>query len=105
MESVATLTVNSVDTIQFVNTDPQAVQDSPTLLVQSGIWGADGREESGVIFDVSGNQTPLLTPQDARKLAKWLTRAADAMDGVKHSDKKHKARRHYETDDDEYGQY
>lgn len=98
---MATLVENTPTSIRFVNTESGSTKDAPSLLVEAGDWDAGDHVESGVVFDISGRQTPMLTPTDARKLAKWLTRAADIVEGVKHSDKKNKPRHtHYEEDDD-----
>jgi hypothetical protein len=52
------------------------------------------------VIDVYGSQAPLLTPADARKLAKWLNKAADELEGPKSSKKPGHKQRHYEEDDD-----
>lgn len=101
---MATLVENRPDSIQYVNAAGVNVKDAPTLIVQSGDWQVGDHVEAGVVFDAFGEQPPILTAADARKLAKWLTRAADNLDGVKNSDKKSKHRhQHYEQDDiDDY---
>lgn len=100
---MATIVENHPDIIQFVNSVATGNKDVPTLAVQSGDWQVDDHVESGIVFDAYGPQPPILTSSDARKLAKWLNRAADSLDGVKNSDKKNKHRHHYEQDDiDEY---
>lgn len=100
---MATVVENRPDSLVFVNGLSADKKESPTLAVQAGDWEAGDHVESGIAFDTYGPQPPLLTPADARKLAKWLNRAADSLDGVKHSDKKNKHRHHYEQDDiDEY---
>jgi len=96
---VATLAENTPHSIQFVNADGS--KNSPTLSVQAGDWDAGDHVESGIVFDTFGEQAPILSAADARKLAKWLTRAADIVDGVKNYDKKSKPRHHYEEDDDD----
>jgi len=96
---VASLTVNNPQTIEFVNL-LGADAENPTLNVQAGEWSANSSSMSGIVFDVFGEQAPLLTSSDARKLAKWLTRAADSLEGVKNSGKKNKPRRHYNEADD-----
>lgn len=101
---MATLVENNPTAIQFVNVE-QGTKNAPTLTVQAGDWDAGDHVESGIVFDTFGNQAPMLTAADARKLAKWLQRAADDVEGVKHSDKKHKARHHYEEDDDDINDY
>jgi hypothetical protein len=95
---VSTVVVNKPDHIEFKNiTSAQSPADSPTVSFQSGDWDAGNHTETGIVVDVFGAQLPLLSPADARKLAKWLTRAADEIDGCK-SAKKRKPR--YEPDDD-----
>lgn len=101
---MATVVVNRPDLIEFRNIVPKApAGSSPTLVAQSGTWQAENNtEESGIVFDVGGDNAPLLTPQDARKLAKWLVKAADDIEGVADK-KKNKHKRHWgEDDDDEY---
>jgi hypothetical protein len=97
---VATLVENNPTSIQFMNVE-NGSKDAPTLTVQAGDWDAGDHVESGIIFDTAGNQVPMLSAADARKLAKWLTRAADIVEGVKNSDKKNKTRHRYEEDDDD----
>jgi len=95
---VATLVENQPDSILYVNATSSGQKDAPTLSVQAGDWEVGDHVEAGVVFDTTGPQPPILTAADARKLAKWLSRAADSLDGVKHSDKK-KNRHYYEQDD------
>lgn len=100
---MATIAQNDDDSISFVNfqagKDPKT---SPTLLVQAGDWDfSDDGFATGFTFLVTGDVTPLLTPSDARKLAKWLSRVADLLEGTKTSDSKKKRKRHYDDDDDE----
>jgi hypothetical protein len=98
---VATVVVNTPDLIEFKNILAGAnPKESPTVTAQSGSWDAGGHSESGVVIDVYGSQAPLLTPSDARKLAKWLNKAADELDGPKASKKPGYKQRHYEEDDD-----
>jgi hypothetical protein len=100
---VATVVVNTPDAIEFANISENAKQNQPTLSVQVGEWEADNRVDVGVVVDTYGSQLPILTSNDARKLAKWLVRAADILDGVKNSAKKSRPRTHYEVDDpDDY---
>jgi hypothetical protein len=99
---VATVVVNTPDHVEFKNLAVgQKPESVPTLLVQAGIWEAkNGSKENGVIFDVTGAELPLLTAADARKLSRWLARAADTLDGGRK--KSDKSRRHYDTDDEPY---
>lgn len=107
---MATIAVNNDGMIQFVNFIADASGrgnqiDAPTLVVQSGEWQNDSATEAGVVFDVAGDQAPILDSKDARKLAKWLQRAADILDGTKNSTRKNKARNYYEDEDDDFAQY
>jgi hypothetical protein len=101
---VATLVENTSNSIRFTNVE-NGTENAPTLLVQAGDWDAGDHIEGGVVFDTFGEQAPMLTAADARKLAKWLTRAADIVEGVKHSDKKNKARHRYQEDEDDINDY
>lgn len=101
---MATLVENTPSSIQFCNAE-QGIKNAPTLSVQAGDWEAGDHIEAGIVFDTFGDQAPMLTAADARKLAKWLTRAADIVEGVKHSDKKNKTRHRYEEDDDDINDY
>lgn len=100
---MATVVVNKPDHIEFKNVTPgEAVDNAPTVLAQAGSWEvAVGRGEAGVMFDVYGSAAPLLTPADARKLAKWLNRAADDLEGTRKKYNKNKQHRHYEDDSDD----
>jgi len=99
---VATVVVNKPDHIEFSNVNAaKSPVDSPTVSFQAGEWDADNYTEAGIVIDVFGAQLPLLSPTDARKLAKWLVRAADDLEGVK-SDKKRKHRPRQEEDDEPY---
>lgn len=100
---MATIVVNKPDHIEFKNvTTSEAVDNAPTVLAQAGNWEvAAGRGEAGVMFDVYGTAAPILTPADARKLAKWLNRAADELEGTRKKSNKNKQHWHYEDDADE----
>ncbi len=99
---MATVVVNNPDHIEFRNVNAtKANDDSPTVSFQSGEWRADNYVEAGIVVDVFGSQLPLLSPTDARKLAKWLNRAADDIEGVK-TDKKRKQRPDRYEDDEIY---
>ncbi|NDD53112.1 hypothetical protein EBZ39_04395 [bacterium] len=87
---MANVAINSHDTLQFVNigNNGKKTETDPTVLFQAGEWGIDGKTETGIIVDVFGDQMPLLTTTNARKLARWLEKAADNLDGVKHRNNK-----------------
>lgn len=95
---MARITVNLPENIVFQNTDFS--DDPPTLSLQLGLWGDDNTPEAGVLFDVTGAALPLLSAHDVRKLIKWLTSAADSMDG-KRTEKKHKGKPHYREDEED----
>lgn len=104
---MATVFENRPDRIHFVNVGHELNKaDAPALVVQAGEWEVETDvAATGVVFDTYGKQAPLLLPADARKLAKWLSRAADALEGVKHhADNKkgahNKSRRRHDDDDD-----
>lgn len=99
---MATVVVNRSDLIEFRNIVPGSpASSSPTLVAQAGTWQAGTNDETGIVFDVGGAEAPLLTPVDARKLARWLTKAADELEGLSHDKKKHKSKRHWGEDDDD----
>ena len=103
---MATIAINTPDNIQFMNLDAGKNDDTPTLIVSAGDWEIEQRVEPGIVFDITGAQAPMLTSTDARKLSKWLSRAADNLDGVKKTDKKKNKAHHYDADDDdELGRY
>jgi hypothetical protein len=96
---VATLVINSPDAIQFVNISVRGNKADPAMIMQAGDWQNESGVETGITVDVTGDEVPILTADNARKLAKWLQRAADNLDGVKSQAKKrHKFS--YEEDDD-----
>ena len=99
---MATVVVNKPDHIEFSNiTATKLPADSPTVSFQAGEWDAENHAEAGIVVDVFGSQLPLLSPGDARKLAKWLVRAADDIEGVKPT-KTRKHRPRHEEDDELY---
>jgi hypothetical protein len=100
--TVATLSLNTADAIEFKNVLANVPpKDSPVILAQVGDWEIGSAVESGIVIDAYGTDThPLiLTANDARKLAKWLTRAADSIDAAAQPKKKKRPR--YEEDDDD----
>lgn len=102
---MANISLNTPDAIEFKNVViGTAANTYPSLLAQVGSWEVAGKLETGVALDSDGG--PVLSANDARKLAKWLNRAADALDGETSAQKKPaKRHHHYEEDDDETGGY
>lgn len=100
---MATIVQNGDESISFVNFQADKdVKNLPTLLVQAGEWDFCADDfAAGFNFSITGDLTPLLTANDARKLARWLQRVADTLDGVKKSaEHKKKRKRHYDDEDD-----
>lgn len=107
---MATISLNTADAIEFKNILPArpTKDDTPTVLAQVGEWEIGTAVETGILIDAYGpeDRPPILTANDARKLAKWLNRAADRLDEAQAQPKK-KKRQHYrdDEDDDEVAQY
>jgi hypothetical protein len=101
---VANLRINTPDEIEFQNfRQGIAAENLPYMSAQLGDWEIGDSVEAGIVIDAgsSANYPPILSASDARKLAKWLNRAADALDNVDNSAKKrNKKRSHYAEDDD-----
>jgi hypothetical protein len=102
--AVATLRINTQEEIEFQNIRADlAAKAAPFVRAEVGEWEMGKHVEAGVVVDAAGTQlyAPILSANDARKLAKWLNRAADLLDGCAKSEKKNsKKRTHYEEDDD-----
>jgi hypothetical protein len=107
---VANLRINTLHEIEFQNFRRNvAPNDLPYILAQLGDWDMGGTVEAGVVIDAAGphEYPPILSAADARKLAKWLNNAADALDGELSNHKKQKKRNHnhHYDDDDEENEY
>lgn len=103
---MATVLTNTPDEIVFCNSAvDRKKEDVPTLKVIAGDWEVGTSLEAGVVIEVYGAQFPMLTAADARKLSKWLNRAADLLEDLKPQKKKGNNKPRYETDDedDNYG--
>jgi hypothetical protein len=98
---VANITVNSANTIQFVNGPGKETAETPTAIFQVGDWDAGSYVESGIMVDVGGAEAPLLSAANARKLAKWLTRAADLLEQTGNSSSQKKRNKYLRDEDDE----
>jgi hypothetical protein len=97
------IVIQTVD--EFELEDPSAGSATPSKLVaQLGVWSDDSGTHSGIVINTLGEIAPALWPDEARKFAKWLQRAAAEMDGSRSKDKRmgRRKRRHYDTDGDEY---
>jgi hypothetical protein len=71
-----------------------------TVLAEVGTWKTETGNKSGVLVDVVGDLAALLSATDARKLGRWLMRAAEELDGKPAQDRKNRPRRRYEDDED-----
>lgn len=104
---MAALTINTADVIEFrdIRQSPDP-KNAPFITVQLGDWDIDKHVERGIIVDSSGpDEYPtILSGNDARKLAKWLNRAADTLDAASNT-KQTKKRTHYERDDEDDYKY
>lgn len=98
---MANITVNSADTIQFVNGPGKETAETPTAIFQVGDWDAGSYVESGIMVDVAGPEAPLLSASNARKLAKWLIRAADSLEHAGNSSSQKKRGKYSRNEDDE----
>lgn len=99
---MATLSLNTPDAIEFKNLIANvSPKDAPLVSAQVGDWEIGSKVETGIVIDAYGTDThpAILTANDARKLAKWLNRAADLIDAPTQAKKK--KRQHYEEDDDD----
>lgn len=76
-------------------------EEHPTVFAEVGTWKTENGNSSGVAIDVFGVKQPLLSAADARKLGKWLLRAAEELDGKPAHDKKNKTRRRYDDEEEE----
>lgn len=97
---MANIVVNSLDMLQFVEGSTLPTGETPTVIFQSGEWELDSGVGAGIVVDVLGPQAPLLSAENARKLSKWLLKAADALDGTKDNFRK-KHRADYDDDSDD----
>lgn len=102
---MANLRINTLYEIEFQNFRPNvAPADLPYVAAQLGDWKIGDSTEAGIVVDAGGPEEypPILSAAAARKLAKWLNNAADALDGnTNNSHKKHKKRNHYQEDDED----
>lgn len=100
---MATVLINTPEEIGFCNSAVNVKKEEiPTLKAIASDWDTGDGVESGIVFEIYGAQFPILTANDARKLSKWLARAADTLENVK--PQKKKSLPHYEPEDEEnYG--
>lgn len=100
---MATVVTNTSDEIIFRNAGINGdLKAAPTLQILAGDWDNKGSLEAGIVFETQGDEFPMLTATDARKLAKWLNRAADLLEDVKTKKKKPTQRNYdYRSDDDD----
>lgn len=100
-----TITINTPETIEFRATYSGSDKAHSFVVAQLGEWELDSQVETGIVIDSSDLDVfpAVLSANNARKLAKWLMRAAEQLD-TPSSGKSAKRRQHYEQDDDDdYG--
>ena len=96
------IVTNEDDLFELRNDVPlEDGEDQPTVLVEAGTWKTHNGNTTGIAITTYGDVAALVSPNEARKLAKWLTRTADRLDG----ESRNKARpgskpSHYELDED-----
>lgn len=105
---MATTVINTPDTIEFRTSKPEAPKNPvPYVTIQLGNWELGYGDDLGIVIDAGGDAAypPVLSATDARKLAKWLNKAADELEGI--DGKKSHKKKHYtaEEDEDETGGY
>lgn len=88
---------------ELVNACEDAKDNPPTLLLSAGIWKTEKGDKSGISISAFGEFDPLVEPQDARRLAKWLLAAADDLSGEKkQKERKNNKKPRYDDEDDRY---
>lgn len=100
---MATLRINTPDEIEFQNFRADVSRtEVPYVIAQVGEWEMGAGVEAGIVVNAVGTEkySPILSALDARKLAKWLNKAADALDGSTENHKKKPKRAYYEQDDE-----
>lgn len=97
------IVTNELDIFELRNDIPVPEgEEQPTLLLESGTWNTRQGTISGISVSTFGDVAPLVSPTEARKLAKWLQRAADELEGD--DDRKPRPgskRSHYELDEED----
>jgi hypothetical protein len=97
------IVTNEIDIFELRNDVPTAkLEDLPTLFAETGIWSTKTGDVAGISMTTYGDVSTLVSPTEARKLAKWLTRAADALEGANSRKSRPGSKpSHYEPDDDD----
>lgn len=98
---MAIIVANTQDGIEFRDAQTANAKNSAFVSVQLGEWEGDSGVNTGIVVDASGLNVPpvVLSANNARKLAKWLNRAADQLDALNGA-KPAKKRPRYEQDED-----
>lgn len=101
MSDIKTITKGMLELINPVTV--QNEEDRPMLLLEVGLWKTQDGNKSGISVSTFGELAPIIEPQDARRLAKWLLAAADELSGEKkQKDRKGPRRAHWDDEDDAY---
>ncbi len=96
------IVTNELDIFELRNDVPAANgQDQPTILLESGTWNTKTGDVTGICVSVFGDLAPIISPTEARKVAKWLVRAAEELEGANGRKARPGSKpSHYELDDD-----
>lgn len=91
------------DFIRFSNKFFSSDEADPSaLLVEFGSFqDPSAHLNAGFVFTAEGDYSPVLSAKDARKLSRWLEKAADTLEGISPQKKQKKKKRHQYSDDDE----
>lgn len=102
--TVSDIRLYTDDTLELQNpVAEQKGEEPPTLLFEVGVWNMPTGQKSGIAVSAFGELAPLIEPQDARRLAKWLLAAADTLSGEKkQKGRKGPRRAHWDDEDDAY---
>lgn len=96
------IVTNEVDIFELRNDVPVPEgEERPTLLLESGTWNTKQGTISGISVSTFGDVSPLVSPTEARKLAKWLQRAAEELEGDARKPRPGSKRSHYDLDEED----
>lgn len=97
------IVTNEIDIFELQNDVPVAKgEDQPTFLAEAGTWKTKTGQITGISVTTYGEVAPLVSPTEARKLAKWLIRAAEDLEGADSRKSRPGSKpSHYDQDDEE----
>jgi hypothetical protein len=96
------IVTNEPDLFELRNDVPVAEgEDPPTVLVEAGTWKTHTGNATGIAITTYGDLAALLSPNEARKLAKWLMKTAERLEGESRSKSRPGSKpSHYDLDDE-----